>query len=104
MSPVIEEEAKPMAEKYNTPSKPALYKHIATVEQANAEAAELIGKLREFLGNELVAEIHAGDTERMQELSAYWQAMQRALAYLRMAVPPAEWESHLPAVRINDPK
>jgi hypothetical protein len=101
---MVEDELKPMTKVYDAPAKPALYKHIATVEQANAEAAELIGKLRDFLGDELVAEISAGDAGRVSELSAYWQIMQRALAYLRMAIPPAEWDPYLPAIRLDDPK
>jgi hypothetical protein len=85
------------------PDKPALYKHVARADIAVAEVADLIGALRGWLGDEFVAATSAGDVGRMQELAAQWQNMQRALAYLRLAATPAEWEPYLPAIRLDDP-
>lgn len=105
MSPVIAEEEILGVQRgpYHAPRKSELYKYVARAEISSAEAAELIGDLRDWLDNLIAQAQDHIDSDLAQDLREQQLKTRKALLYLQNIATPIEWQQYLPAIRIKDP-
>jgi hypothetical protein len=96
---IAEETPKPRTP---APKKYELFRHIAVVEQGNAEVAELLADLLGWIDQEKAIAEAQGNSLRAEDIEKYRRNMKKTLTYLRLAIPPAHWNERLPAVLLKN--